>query len=86
MALPLVPQGEEGVFEGVRGRIEDRVEGGIEDRVEGGIEGRVEDGIDGRIEDRVEDRIEGRGEESGFSGGVEADGKPRSTSGELVLA
>lgn len=70
VALPLVPQGEEGVFEDVRGRFEDR----------------VEDGIEGRIEDRVEDRIEGRGEESGFSGGVEADGKPRSTSGELVLA
>lgn len=60
--------------------------GRIEGRVEDGIDGRVEDGIEGRIEDRVEDRIEGRGEERWLSGGVDADEKPRSTGGELVLA
>jgi len=33
----------------------------------------------------AEERIEGRGEESRLSGGVDADEKPRSTGGELVL-
>ena len=50
------------------------------------MRGRIEGRIEGGVEGRVEGRIEGRGEESRLSGGVDADEKPRSTGGELVLA